>query len=84
MFDLIQALGSVLDMKWVNEGKVYTGPYCTAQGTKTSSHAETLVLTSDDLGVIQELGECGVAISTTVRGSQHSYAFIFYSRARHH
>ncbi|KIM82293.1 hypothetical protein PILCRDRAFT_71066 [Piloderma croceum F 1598] len=30
--DLLQALGAVLDAKWVNEGKVYTGTYCTAQG----------------------------------------------------
>lgn len=30
--DLIQALGAVMDIKWVNEGKVYTGGYCTAQG----------------------------------------------------
>jgi len=30
--DLIQALGAVLDIKWVHEGKVYTGSYCTAQG----------------------------------------------------
>ena len=32
-FDLIQAVGTVLDVKWVNEGMVYTGTYCTAQGT---------------------------------------------------
>lgn len=30
--DLLQAMGAVLDVKWVNEGKVYTGGYCTAQG----------------------------------------------------
>ena len=32
-FDFIQAMGTVLDVKWVNEGVVYTGMYCTAQGT---------------------------------------------------
>jgi len=30
--DLIQALGAVMDIRWVNQGKVYTGGYCTAQG----------------------------------------------------
>lgn len=58
-FDLIQAIGSVLDMKWVNEGKVYTGPYCTAQG------------------VIQELGECGVAI-TTIIIAVHTFVGVFW------
>ncbi|KAA1473969.1 hypothetical protein DENSPDRAFT_780811 [Dentipellis sp. KUC8613] len=30
--DLVQALGSVLDVKWVHEGKVYSGAFCSAQG----------------------------------------------------
>ncbi|TFY64241.1 hypothetical protein EVG20_g6012 [Dentipellis fragilis] len=30
--DFVQALGSVLDVKWVNEGKVYSGTFCSAQG----------------------------------------------------
>ncbi|KAK0213163.1 hypothetical protein DFS33DRAFT_101077 [Desarmillaria ectypa] len=46
--DLIQALGAVLDIKWINEGKVETGPFCTAQG------------------IIQQLGETGVAITTLI------------------
>ena len=32
-FDLIQAVGIVLHVKWVNEGMVYIGAYCTAEGT---------------------------------------------------
>ncbi|KAK0476750.1 hypothetical protein IW261DRAFT_1566827 [Armillaria novae-zelandiae] len=46
--DFIQALGAVLDIKWINEGKVETGPFCTAQG------------------IIQQLGETGVAITTLI------------------
>ncbi|KAK0195075.1 hypothetical protein F5146DRAFT_1109451 [Armillaria mellea] len=46
--DLIQALGAVLDIKWINEGKVETGSFCTAQG------------------IIQQLGETGVAITTLI------------------
>ncbi|KIY67089.1 hypothetical protein CYLTODRAFT_15310 [Cylindrobasidium torrendii FP15055 ss-10] len=30
--DLFQALGSVLDVKWISEGSVQIGPVCTAQG----------------------------------------------------
>ncbi|KAI0040915.1 hypothetical protein FA95DRAFT_1646065 [Auriscalpium vulgare] len=30
--DLIQALGTVVDVKWVRLGKVYSGSFCTAQG----------------------------------------------------
>ncbi|EIM82772.1 uncharacterized protein STEHIDRAFT_160399 [Stereum hirsutum FP-91666 SS1] len=58
-FDLIQAIGSVMDMKWVNEGKTYKGSYCTAQG------------------VIQELGETGVAI-TTIIIAVHTFVGVFW------
>lgn len=34
-FDAIQAMGNVLDIRWVNIGKVFTGSYCTAQGAST-------------------------------------------------
>ncbi|KAF5385891.1 hypothetical protein D9615_002585 [Tricholomella constricta] len=44
--DFIQALGAVMDIKWIHEGKVEIGNFCTAQG------------------VIQQLGETGVAITT--------------------
>lgn len=46
--DLVQALGAVMDVKWVNDGKVEIGNFCTAQG------------------VMQQLGETGVAITTLV------------------
>jgi hypothetical protein len=49
--DLVQALGAVMDVKWVNDGKVEIGNFCTAQG------------------VIQQLGETGVAITTLVRAN---------------
>lgn len=29
---LLQALGMVLEVKWIHEGAVRTGPFCTAQG----------------------------------------------------
>jgi hypothetical protein len=36
-FDIIMALGRVTDVRWIREGKVYTGSYCTAQGTADGS-----------------------------------------------
>ncbi|KAF8497247.1 hypothetical protein F5888DRAFT_1613796 [Russula emetica] len=32
MFDLLQAIDGLLNIKWVHNGIVTTGPYCTAQG----------------------------------------------------
>lgn len=32
LFDTVQCVGRTLDVKWVKEGKVYTGSYCTAAG----------------------------------------------------
>jgi hypothetical protein len=29
---LIQAIGAVMDIKWVGEGKLEIGDFCTAQG----------------------------------------------------
>jgi len=31
-FDILQAMGGVLDIRWAHDGIVTTGPYCTAQG----------------------------------------------------
>src|SRR6266478_2481087 len=32
MFDLVQAIGGILNVRWAHNGIVTTGPYCTAQG----------------------------------------------------
>lgn len=44
--EVIQGLGHAISMKWVIEGQVKTGTFCTSQG------------------VIQQLGEVGVALAT--------------------
>jgi hypothetical protein len=44
--EVIQGLGHAVSMKWVIEGKLNTGTFCTAQG------------------IIQQLGEAGVALAT--------------------
>ncbi|KAI0036176.1 hypothetical protein K488DRAFT_41622 [Vararia minispora EC-137] len=40
MLDIIQALGKVTNIRWVNTGKVISGEYCTAQGA-VSQFGET-------------------------------------------
>jgi hypothetical protein len=32
MFDIIQAMGGILMVRWVHDGQVIIGPYCIAQG----------------------------------------------------
>ncbi|KAI0264051.1 hypothetical protein BGY98DRAFT_1181975 [Russula aff. rugulosa BPL654] len=46
VFDFLQAMGGVLDVRWAHNGIVTTGHYCTAQG------------------IIQQIGEVGVALIT--------------------
>jgi hypothetical protein len=48
VFDILQAMGGILDVRWAHNGIVTTGPYCTAQG------------------VIQQIGELGVALITLI------------------
>jgi len=32
VYDLLQAIGGILNIRWAHDGIVTTGPYCTAQG----------------------------------------------------
>jgi hypothetical protein len=48
VFDILQALGGFLDVRWAHDGVVTTGLYCSAQG------------------IIQQIGELGVALITLV------------------
>ncbi|KDQ63396.1 hypothetical protein JAAARDRAFT_169182 [Jaapia argillacea MUCL 33604] len=61
--DLIQAIGSILNIRWVSLAGVNDGPYCTTQGRftcedKNSHHTEYSV------GVMKQLGDVGVAFAT--------------------
>ncbi len=49
IFDLVQATGGILNIRWAHNGIVTTGHYCTAQG------------------IVQQVGEVGVALITFVR-----------------
>jgi hypothetical protein len=48
LYDILQAMGGILDVWWAHDGIVTVGPYCTAQG------------------VIQQLGQLGVALITLI------------------
>lgn len=63
---LFQALGVVLEVKWINDGKVHAGSFCTAQGFSILSH-HWVGLKMLHVGVFQNLGQSAVAIQTTVR-----------------
>ncbi len=32
VFDIVQSSGGILNIRWINDGVVTTGAYCTAQG----------------------------------------------------
>ena len=48
VYDVLQAMGGILDVRWAHDGIVTVGPYCTTQG------------------IIQQIGELGVALITLV------------------
>ena len=63
--DFVQALGAVMDIRWINTGVVVTGTYCTAQGI-TLLHLFIQFPESTSSGSIQQLGETSVAMITLV------------------
>ena len=65
-FDIIMALGRVVDIKWIREAKVYVGGFCTAQGKSDYFHTILVWESSNATGVIQQLGETGSALATLV------------------
>lgn len=57
-----------MDVKWINDGRVEIGNFCTAQGKLlvVALNLRPLNMTLQ-IGVIQQLGETGVAMTTLVR-----------------
>ena len=64
--DALQAIGAVMDIKWVGTGQVKAGEFCSAQGeflfAFLPEQAHLMVIS----GIIQQLGEVSVAITTLV------------------
>jgi len=54
--DVIQAIGGVMGIKWVVDGKVQVGSYCTAQGVVQNVGETTVALTTLTITVYTFLG----------------------------
>ncbi|EJD34843.1 hypothetical protein AURDEDRAFT_75800, partial [Auricularia subglabra TFB-10046 SS5] len=61
--DALQAIGAIMDLRWIRLGEVTCGKYCNAQGTMVSP--------------IQSLGETSVAMATMVI-AVHTFLVIFF------
>jgi hypothetical protein len=67
---MIMATAKSMYVKWIHEGKVYTGDFCTAQG-----ECRCLCISFGDssdtftAGIVQQLGDTGSALATLVRVS---------------
>ena len=57
------ALGSITNIKWIGDGKIFDGSYCTAQGKLT--HIICSIGENDWIGTLQQFGETGSAMVTT-------------------
>jgi len=64
--DALQAIGAVMNIKWVGTGQVKSGRFCSAQGEflfAFQPEQAHLIVAS---GIISQLGEVNVAITTLV------------------
>jgi hypothetical protein len=53
-------------MKWVIEGKVNVGTFCTTQGMTNGYLLWTVLCLTVPLGILQQLGATSVALATLV------------------
>ena len=58
------ALGRITNIKWIHNGKIVSGSYCTAQGKYM--HIIRRIDENVWIGILQQLGETGSAMVTTV------------------
>jgi hypothetical protein len=64
--DLIQGLGHGISLKWVIEGGLNVGTFCTVQGMLImSSKIQYLTILP---GVLRQLGDLSIALCTMVSG----------------
>jgi hypothetical protein len=63
--EVLLSLGHVMNLKWVIDGKAFTGAFCTAQGTFLSNRqgGVDFILHS---GLVRHLGTAGIALATLV------------------
>jgi len=64
--DALQAIGAVMDLRWVGTGRVEAGQFCSAQGEFLFAFRPEQAHLIITLGIISQLGEVNVAITTLV------------------
>jgi hypothetical protein len=77
--DLVQAVGTIMDIRWIHKGIVYVGGFCTAQDMH---HVLFLRIVSKYilLGIVQQLGEMPVTATTLVTTFTYICWILLYSR----
>ncbi|KAF7349424.1 hypothetical protein MSAN_01732300 [Mycena sanguinolenta] len=63
--DLLQSLSVVMDTKWINDGIVHVGSFCTAQG-RVSAFLLRHFTQWRSSGLLQNTGQAAIAMSTFV------------------
>ena len=64
--DALQAIGAVMNIKWVGTGQVKAGQFCSAQGEFLFAFLPERAHRIVASGIISQLGEVNVAITTLV------------------
>ena len=64
--DALQAIGAVMDVRWVGAGQVNAGQFCSAQGEFLFAFRPEQAHLIVASGIISQLGEVNVAITTLV------------------
>jgi hypothetical protein len=78
--EVILGLGHTISLKWVIEGKLNSGTFCTVQGAlinylRGRSEMYDLTVLS---GLLRQLGDVGVALATLVRDWSQTPTCAFY------
>jgi len=62
--EFLLAIGNILSINWIKDGKVEVGAICNAQGNQDSLAMEPPLIKST--GILVSVGEAAVAITTVV------------------
>lgn len=75
--DLLQAVGTTLNVNWLQFGKVEVGPICDAQGNQSFGFPMDLSLIMS-IGILVSVGEAVVALTSFVSMGSVSFLKIQY------
>jgi hypothetical protein len=77
---MLQAIGGVLNFKWLQDGKVEGGSFCDAQGESTSGYYSESRYDPHRTGILKIYGAVGVALNTIVSVLQLE---IYFNQYKH-